>query len=199
VVSDLNFAWPDGRAVFDGLDVVFGAGRTALIGANGAGKSTLLRLLAGELAPTRGSVTVTGSLGYLPQNITLRRELRADEVLGIAGARAALAAIEAGQGTAELFEAVGEDWDVEERARALLEQGRRLEVNYQGAEPPPDTFKDDAQALAIGTYGRDGVFHATELQAKCASKYAPAKPGAEPAKPGPVPTGNTAMLMAPAK
>jgi cytochrome c-type biogenesis protein CcmE len=28
----------------------------------------------------------------------------------------------------------------------------------------------------MGTYGRDGVFHATELQAKCASKYAAAKP-----------------------
>jgi cytochrome c-type biogenesis protein CcmE len=56
----------------------------------------------------------------------------------------------------------------------LLEQGHTLQVNYQGAEPPPDTFKDDAQALAVGTYGRDGVFHATQLQAKCASKYAPA-------------------------
>jgi cytochrome c-type biogenesis protein CcmE len=55
----------------------------------------------------------------------------------------------------------------------LLEQGRTLKVNYQGVEPPPDTFKDDAQALAVGTYGQDGVFHATELQAKCASKYAP--------------------------
>jgi len=59
----------------------------------------------------------------------------------------------------------------------LLEQGRTLKVDYRGAEPPPDTFKDDAQALAVGTYGRDGVFHATQLQAKCASKYAPAKPG----------------------
>ena len=59
----------------------------------------------------------------------------------------------------------------------LLEQGRTLRVSYQGSEPPPDTFKDDAQALAVGTYGRDGVFHATQLQAKCASKYAPAKPG----------------------
>src|SRR5579871_311552 len=56
----------------------------------------------------------------------------------------------------------------------LLEQGRTLQVNYQGTEPPPDTFKDDAQALAVGTYGHDGVFHATQLQAKCASKYAPA-------------------------
>lgn len=69
----------------------------------------------------------------------------------------------------------------------LVEQGRKLRVNYQGSEPPPDTFKDDAQALAVGTYGRDGVFHATQLQAKCASKYAPAKPGEAPA-------GNTAML-----
>ena len=67
----------------------------------------------------------------------------------------------------------------------LLEQGRKLSVVYQGSEPPPDTFKDDAQALAIGTYGRDGTFHATQLQAKCASKYAPAQPGAAP-------TANTA-------
>lgn len=72
----------------------------------------------------------------------------------------------------------------------LLEQGKTLRVNYQGAEPPPDTFKDDAQALAIGTYGRDGVFHATQLQAKCASKYAPAP------KPGAAPTGNTAPIGA---
>ncbi len=50
---------------------------------------------------------------------------------------------------------------------------RHITVDYQGSEPPPDTFKGDAQALAIGTWGRDGVFHATQLQAKCASKYAP--------------------------
>ncbi|MHB1021925.1 MAG: cytochrome c maturation protein CcmE [Acidobacteriaceae bacterium] len=64
----------------------------------------------------------------------------------------------------------------------LEEQGNLLAVNYTGGEPPPDTFKDNAQALAVGTYGRDGVFHATQLQAKCASKYAPAKPGAAPSK-----------------
>ena len=58
--------------------------------------------------------------------------------------------------------------------------GRKLTVIYKGTEPPPDTFKDNAQALAIGTIGRDGVFHATALQAKCASKYAPAQPGATP-------------------
>jgi cytochrome c-type biogenesis protein CcmE len=58
--------------------------------------------------------------------------------------------------------------------------GRKLTVNYKGSEPPPDTFKDDSQALAEGSYGRDGVFHATVLQAKCASKYAPAGPNGKP-------------------
>ena len=58
----------------------------------------------------------------------------------------------------------------------LVEQGHTLNVNYSGIEPPPDTFKDNAQALAIGSYGRDGVFHATQIQAKCASKYAAAPP-----------------------
>ncbi len=66
--------------------------------------------------------------------------------------------------------------------------GRLLRVSYQGTEPPPDTFKDDAQALAEGTYGRDGVLHATVLQAKCASKYAPAQPGS---KPGSMPAQST--------
>lgn len=58
----------------------------------------------------------------------------------------------------------------------LLEQGRELRVSYTGTEPPPDTFfKNDAQALAMGKFGHDGVFHADQLQAKCASKYAPAQ------------------------
>jgi cytochrome c-type biogenesis protein CcmE len=70
--------------------------------------------------------------------------------------------------------------------------GRLLKVTYKGSEPPPDTFKDDSQALAEGSYGRDGVFHATVLQAKCASKYAPAQPnaqhpGATPATPNATP------------
>ena len=70
----------------------------------------------------------------------------------------------------------------------LKENDLVLPVSYTGTEPPPDTFKDDAQALAMGSYGRDGVFHAKEIQAKCASKYAPAQPGAKP-------TANTASTM----
>jgi cytochrome c-type biogenesis protein CcmE len=58
-----------------------------------------------------------------------------------------------------------------------MEQDQLLSVDYTGTEAPPDTFKDDSQALADGSFGRDGVFHAKALQAKCASKYAPQQPG----------------------
>jgi cytochrome c-type biogenesis protein CcmE len=62
----------------------------------------------------------------------------------------------------------------------LVEDDQTLQVSYAGSEPPPDTFKDNSQALAIGEFGRDGVFHAKELQAKCASKYAPQQGAAAP-------------------
>ena len=81
----------------------------------------------------------------------------------------------------------------------LVENDKRLPVEYDSTEPPPDTFKDNAQALAIGMYGRDGVFHATELQAKCASKYAPA-PGAKPgAAPAATPPAKATAALEPAR
>ncbi|MEU5996465.1 ATP-binding cassette domain-containing protein [Streptomyces sp. NPDC047197] len=120
--TSLDFTWPDGTGVFDGLQAAFGTGRTGLIGVNGSGKSTLLKLIAGELAPSDGAVRVAGDIGYLPQNVTLDTGLRVDEVLGIAATRAALHAIEAGDVAEEHFTAVGDDWDVEERAVATLDQ-----------------------------------------------------------------------------
>ncbi|MFF2159828.1 ABC-F family ATP-binding cassette domain-containing protein [Streptomyces sp. NPDC058175] len=118
--SALSFQWQDGTPVLGGLSLAIGRGRTGLVGTNGTGKSTLLRLLAGQLAPSQGSVTVGGSLAYLPQNITLDTALRVDQALGIAERRAALRAIENGDVSEEHFDTVGDDWDVEERALATL-------------------------------------------------------------------------------
>ncbi|MGY5052674.1 ABC-F family ATP-binding cassette domain-containing protein [Streptomyces sp. 900105755] len=119
-ITSLSFAWPDGSPVFDGVDISFGPGRTGLVGVNGSGKSTLLKLVAGELTPAEGSVKVTGEVGHLPQNVTLDTALRVEEVLGIATRRAALHAIEAGDASERHFEALGDDWDVEERALVTL-------------------------------------------------------------------------------
>lgn len=54
----------------------------------------------------------------------------------------------------------------------VLYQGvQKLNVLYKGNDPLPDTFRDNAQALADGRLGSDGVFEASKIQAKCASKY----------------------------
>jgi len=58
----------------------------------------------------------------------------------------------------------------------LLQDNQKLRVKYTGTDPLPDTFRAGAQALADGRLEPDGVFHASKIQAKCASKYE-MKPG----------------------
>jgi cytochrome c-type biogenesis protein CcmE len=58
----------------------------------------------------------------------------------------------------------------------LTQESQKLKVVYEGTDPLPDTFRDRAQAVADGKLGEDGVFRASRIQAKCASKYE-AKPG----------------------
>lgn len=74
----------------------------------------------------------------------------------------------------------------------LTQDKRALKVAYTGRDPLPDTFRDGAQALAEGRMGPDGVFHATQVQAKCASKYE-TKPGAKPGM-APINSGKKANI-----
>jgi ATPase subunit of ABC transporter with duplicated ATPase domains len=122
VCSDLSFSWPDGACVLSGLTLSLGDGRTGLIGVNGSGKSTLLKLIAGKLTPGSGTVRVRGDVGYLPQAITLGTRRTVSDLLGITAARDVLHAIEAGQTGPDALAAVGDDWDVEGRARAWLDR-----------------------------------------------------------------------------
>jgi ATPase subunit of ABC transporter with duplicated ATPase domains len=140
VCSDLTFGWPDGAPVLSGLNLSIGPGRTGLIGVNGSGKSTLLRLIAGELRPGSGAVRTSGEVGYLPQAITLGTSRTVSDLLGIGAARDALHAIEAGETGEEVFAAIGDDWDVEERARAWLD---RLGLAHLGLD-------DQVERLSCG-------------------------------------------------
>jgi ATPase subunit of ABC transporter with duplicated ATPase domains len=120
--SGLSFSWPDETPVFEGLSFTVAAGRTGLVAPNGAGKSTLLKVIAGELRPTAGSVTVGGVLGHLPQDLPLTGELTVAEVLGVADVIRALDAVESGDVDERHFTVIGDDWDVEERTRAQLDR-----------------------------------------------------------------------------
>ena len=118
--SGLGFSWPDGTRVLDGLDLLVGAGRSGLVGVNGAGKSTLLRLVAGSLTPSAGHLTVSGEVGYLPQDLTLDVDQQVDDFLTVGEVRRAVRAVEGGAVDAGLFDVIGDDWDAEDRAVAEL-------------------------------------------------------------------------------
>ncbi|WP_181771467.1 ABC-F family ATP-binding cassette domain-containing protein [Amycolatopsis pittospori] len=121
-LSDVTFTWPDGAPVFEHLSLTVPTDRTGLVGTNGSGKSTLLRLLAGGLRPESGSITAPGEIGYLPQNLVLDTGRRVDDVLGVTAIRTALKAVESGDTTEAHFATIGDNWDVEERTRAILDR-----------------------------------------------------------------------------
>ena len=58
-----------------------------------------------------------------------------------------------------------------QQAEPKAQDAQILNVVNTGTDPLPDTFKDNAQALADGRLGPDGTFEANKIQAKCASKY----------------------------
>ncbi|MGF1426381.1 ABC-F family ATP-binding cassette domain-containing protein [Kitasatospora sp. LaBMicrA B282] len=78
-ISHLEYYLPDGRVLFDDASFRVGEGAAvALVGANGAGKTTLLRMIAGDVQPHGGTVTVSGGLGVMRQFVgtTGREDLR---------------------------------------------------------------------------------------------------------------------------
>jgi ATPase subunit of ABC transporter with duplicated ATPase domains len=153
VISNLSFAWPDDTPVFAGLNVTFPEGRTGLIAPNGMGKSTLLRLIAGEYTPTQGTVTVDGTLEYLPQSLPLLNtgaQLTVADVLGVTPVIAALDALAAGDSSDAVFTAIGEDWDVEERSRAQL---ARLGLGHVALERALDTLSG-GEVISVGLAAR---------------------------------------------
>ena len=87
ILDSISLATPDGRTLFNGLTLAFGAERTGVVGRNGCGKSTLLRLIAGDIEAAGGSVQRTGSIGMLPLASAVYLAVR----LGRRGAAFALA------------------------------------------------------------------------------------------------------------
>ena len=80
--------WPRRRelAVLRGADLVVGAGEVVgLVGENGSGKSTLMKILVGALAADEGHVSLSGRMGYCPQEPVLYQRLTCDEHLELFG------------------------------------------------------------------------------------------------------------------
>lgn len=128
-LSDLSWAAPDCPPLFSGLNLSFGPTRTGLVGRNGVGKTTLLKLIAGELLPRTGGVSVNGTLGVLRQTVLIRPDETVADLFGVTAALDVLHRADRGEATDD--ELADADWTLETRVAAAL--GR------VGLAVPPDT------------------------------------------------------------
>lgn len=119
-IAHLHFAHPSQPPLFADLSTVFSAPLTGLIGDNGCGKTTLMRLILGDLTPDSGSVVAPERMAHLPQDLGLGSDQTLAELCGISEILQALQAVESGEYSPELYETIGDNWDIEERILAAL-------------------------------------------------------------------------------
>ncbi len=161
------------RTLFEGLDLTVAPGDVVgVVGANGAGKSTLLRILAGDLEPLDGWVSIAppdAFIGWLPQeHERMAGETVAAYVARRAGCTEATQAMEAAaaaladpsQGPADIdpadaYAAVLDHWlasgaaDLDERLPAVLAD-LGLDSDAVRPEATPMTALSGGQAARVG-------------------------------------------------
>lgn len=144
----LEYYLPDGRVLLGDVSFRVGEGASvALVGANGAGKTTLLRLIAGELQPHGGSVTVSGGLGVMPQFVGSVRDDRTvrDLLVSVAQPRIREAAAAVDAAELALMTADGDD----ETAQMAYAQALSDWAEARGYEA--ETVWDMCTMAALGT------------------------------------------------
>ncbi len=128
-IADVTWLTPEGRALFTNLNLSFSAERAGLVGRNGVGKTTLLKLIAGELVPFTGKVSVGGTLGMLRQTVQVGADETIVDLFGVAEEHAILRRAESGEASVE--ELTETDWTLEGRMLSAL--------GKMGLEAVPET------------------------------------------------------------
>ncbi|UFH52700.1 ribosomal protection-like ABC-F family protein [Spirosoma sp. KNUC1025] len=131
-LQHISYYHPNKDLLFDDINLTINRhDKVALIGNNGTGKSTLLKIIAGELQPASGSVTVHSAPYYVPQLVGQFNDLNVAQALRVAEKLQALQEILDGNVTEANLTLLDDDWTIEERCQEALShwQLEELELN----------------------------------------------------------------------
>ncbi|QJE01113.1 ABC-F family ATP-binding cassette domain-containing protein [Massilia forsythiae] len=118
----VDIVLPDGRVLFHDLHETFGLETVALIGPNGSGKSTLARTIAGRLEHMAGRIERPGRSAWVEQQTGATDAPTLAHLAGLDRPLAALRRLAQGTAAEADFELVGDDWDLQARWQAMLDQ-----------------------------------------------------------------------------
>lgn len=130
----MSFGFPAGNLFFNSITLTIPSRtKSALAGSNGMGKSTLLKILAGEIEPLEGSITIQNEIFYVPQMFGNFDDFTIAECLKIDQKLDALQKITSGEVDEVYFETLNDDWDIGERSRQALQYWklRNLDLNQK--------------------------------------------------------------------
>ena len=121
ILQNISYTHPSKDLLFSDINLtVNNHEKTALIGNNGVGKSTLLKIIAGEVQPSNGQISVETQPYYVPQifgqfnHLTIAQALRIEDKLN------ALKEILNGNTSEENFNLLNDDWTIEDRCTEAL-------------------------------------------------------------------------------
>lgn len=130
-IQNLSYGSPSGEQFFDDVSAAFPDRKTGLVGRNGSGKTTLLRFIMSEILPDGGKIETDSFISYMPQDYQLNPKARISDVLGVGEKLRAIRRLERAteQESGALLEIVGDDWDIESRAKAVLSKMNLVDIN----------------------------------------------------------------------
>ncbi|WP_278354054.1 ribosomal protection-like ABC-F family protein [Chryseobacterium gleum] len=122
LLQNISFGFPGGNLLFNHTNLTIQSHtKSALVGNNGMGKSTLLKIIADEIHPLSGNISLQGEVFYVPQMFGNFNHFTIAECLKIDQKLHALEKITGGEVDEIYFETLNDDWDIEERCRHALE------------------------------------------------------------------------------
>lgn len=130
ILQNISYTHPNKDLLFSDINLtVNNQQKAALIGNNGVGKSTLLKIIAGELPPSAGHLTIESEPYYVPQIFGQFNHLTVAAALKIDKKLSALKEILNGNTSEENFYLLQDDWTIEDRCHEALRHWQLTDID----------------------------------------------------------------------